>query len=241
MPNDDALRLAKNGLAIRIAQEQASTHADNVASGQSGLLRLGAPPIVAGRYLTSVLAKFMNDFPDCVVELRTGLVHELRSMVERGQIDLVIAPQNLAEHSEELEFLPLVNDRIGILSKVDHHLSKQKKITRNDLKNERWLAHSRGSLLWHQTETAMVALGLHQIRIACVTDSIRSALEIVAETELITTMPRLTTEPYLGDQLSFLPFEHPLFKRNLGAVYRANMPVSPAMSRFLKLLQRGSN
>lgn len=43
-----------------------------------------------------------------------------------------------------------------------------------DLEAPVWLAHSRGSLLWQQTEAAMIASGIKSIQIACETDSIRS-------------------------------------------------------------------
>ncbi|MEP3275848.1 MAG: LysR family transcriptional regulator [Stappiaceae bacterium] len=240
LPNAIALRLAKSGLAIRVAEDQASAHADQAASGQAGELRLGAPPIVAGRFISKVLADFINDNPGCIVELRSGLVHELRSMLERGQIDLVIAPLSLAEQSQGLEFRPLVEDRVGILCRVNHPLSQKNVITETDLEAVSWLAHSKGSLLRRQTETAMLAAGVREIHIACETDSIRSALEIVAQTDLITTMPVLTTEPYLEDRLTFLPYEHPQFKRPLGAIYRGSMPNNPAISRFLDALVKAS-
>ena len=60
----------------------------SVCQGAVGELRIGAPPIVAGRFLSSAVAKFIRDNPNCVVEMRTGLVHELRTMLERGQVDL---------------------------------------------------------------------------------------------------------------------------------------------------------
>ncbi|MEM7299507.1 MAG: LysR family transcriptional regulator [Pseudomonadota bacterium] len=232
-PNGIALRLAKNGLAIRMAEEQASGHAVNIASGHVGELRLGAPPIVAGRYLSDVLAKFINEHPGCTVELRSGLVSELRALLERGKIDLIIAPHSLAEHSEGLTSHPLTDDRVGILCRTGHRLSAKKKINIRDLEAESWLAHSRGSLLRQQTEAAMVASGVRQIQILCETDSIRSALEIVAATDLITTMPIETTKPYLEDRLTFLPFKHPQLSRPLSAIQLTDIPLNPITSKFL--------
>lgn len=101
----------------------------------------------------------------------------------------------------------------------------------------RWLAHSRGSLLRQQTEAAMIASGVHHMHIACETDSIRSALEIVGSTNLISTMPRATTQPYVDDQLIFLDFEHAQFHRPLGAIQRANTPANPVAKSFLDLLK----
>ena len=107
----------------------------------------------------------------------------------------------------------------------------------SDLEAQVWLAHSRGSLLRQQTEAAMTASGVKSMHIVCETDSIRSVLEIVADTDLITTMPRATTTPYLEDRLRFLDFDHPQFQRPLGCIRRARSPVSPIEESFLSTLR----
>jgi len=139
-PNAMALRLAKSGLAIRIAEEQASGHAKNIASGDTGELRLGAPPIVAGKYLSTILAKFINENPSCTVELKSGLVHELKSLLERGKIDLIIAPESLAEQEVGLASIPLIDDRVGILCRKAHPLARKETVSAADLEHQAWLA-----------------------------------------------------------------------------------------------------
>lgn len=236
VPNALGLRLARHGQAIRLAEEQASVLADQSAQGAVGELRIGAPPIVAGRFLSSALARFIRTNPNCVVELRTGLVHELRSMLERGHVDVVLGPQSLANPSKGLEFDALVDDRVGILCRADHPLTSRKQVMASDLEEQMWLAHSRGSLLRQQTEAAMTASGVKSIHIVCETDSIRSVLEIIAESDLITTMPMATTEPYLEDRLIFLDFDHPQFHRPIVAVHRRGSPPNPAVKKLLELL-----
>lgn len=241
MPNALGLRLARNGLVIRLAEEQAGIVADQGAHGSVGELRIGAPPIVAGRFLTNALSGFIKGNPNCSVELRTGLVHELRSMLERGQIDLVLGPQSLADPTDGLEFIHLVDDRVGILCRSGHALARRKNVMPSDLEAQVWLAHSRGSLLRRQTEAAMIASGLRSVQIGCETDSIRSVLEIIADTDLITTMPRATTKPYLKDSLVFLAFDHPQFHRPLGAIRRKNMPINKVEENFFSLLMKTAN
>ena len=236
VPNNLGLRLARSGLAIRIAEEQAVVVAEQSAAGSSGELRIGAPPIVAGRFLTHALARFIKENPNCNFELRTGLVHELRTMLERGQIDIIIGPRSLADPADGLEFDPIIDDRVGILARVGHPLSHRTNIMPADLEAHVWLAHSRGSLLRQQTEAAMIASGVESMQIACETDSIRSVLEIVEETDLITTMPKATTLPYLEDRLMFLDFDHPLFHRPLGGIRRRDTPGSQVEYRFLRML-----
>ncbi|MEM9442966.1 MAG: LysR family transcriptional regulator [Pseudomonadota bacterium] len=236
VPNGLGRRLAQAGLAIRIAEEQASAHAALAASGSIGELRIGAPPIVAGRFLTGTLSTFIAANPHCVVELRVGLVHELRSMLERGQIDVVVGPRSLADPTEGLDFLPLIDDRIGVLCRTGHPLTRREEVLPADLEASIWLAHSRGSLLRQQTEAAMISSGVQQIQIGCETDSIRSVLEIVAETDLITTMPRVTTLPYLEGRLTFLGFDHLQFHRPLGAIRRKAMSTNQVVDSFLRQL-----
>ncbi|MEO0362939.1 MAG: LysR family transcriptional regulator, partial [Pseudomonadota bacterium] len=238
VPTALALRLARNGLAIRMAEEQAGVVAEQAASGAVGELRIGAPPIVSGRFLTGAMATFIKTNPNCSVEIRTGLVHELRSMLERGQIDLVVGPESLADPVDGLTFAMLIDDRVGVMCRTGHPLAARDAVMASDLEAEVWLAHSRGSLLRQQTEAALTASGVGSIQIGCETDSIRSVLEIVADTDLITTMPMATTAPYLEDRLTFLPFDHPRFRRPLGAIRRRGGRSSRIEDRFVALLAR---
>lgn len=240
VPNALGLQLARNGQAIRLAEEQASVLADQSAQGAVGEIRVGAPPIVAGRFLSSAVAMLIRENPNCVVEMRTGLVHELRAMLERGQVDVVLGPQSLAEPSAGLEFEPLIDDRVGILCRSGHPLLGRSKVMPPDLEAQVWLAHSRGSLLRQQTEAAMTASGVNSMHIVCETDSIRSVLEIVAATDLITTMPRATTEPYLEDRLAFLDFDHPQFHRPIGAIRPRKAKTNPVETKLLGLLVSGA-
>ncbi len=236
VPNTLGRRLARNGLAIRVAGEQASVVANQSSLGAMGELRVGAPPIVAGRFLTDALSAFIRRNPHCSVELRTGLVHELRAMLERGQIDFIIGPQGVAETADSLQFEHLIDDRVGVLCRVGHKLAGRDGIMTSDLEAQAWLSHSRGSLLRQQTEAALAASGVMNIQVAVETDSIRSALEIVANTDLITTMPRATTAPYLEKNLVFLNFDSPHFQRPLGTIRRRNTLKNRVEQQFLKYL-----
>ena len=204
--------------------------------GTIGELRFGAPPIVAGRFISESLSAFIKHNPNCSVVLRTGLVSELRAMLDRGQIDFMLGPQGVVDLEEGLEFKHLIDDRVGILCRIAHPLTRQKKILPENLKAQSWLLHSKGSLLRQQTEAAMVAAKIATVQTTIETDSIRSALEIIANTDLITSMPRATTRPYLENNLVFLNFDSPHFQRPLGIIRRLDASDSPLEKQFLKVL-----
>lgn len=218
IPTNLGRRLARNGLTIRLAEEQANAYAQQSAVGGVGELRLGVVPIVAGRFLTPILAEFSTENPECSIELRVGLVHELRAMLERDQIDLVLGPSSLAHGVPALQCEELTDDRIGILCRSEHFLTRAGHLSVDALKGATWLMHSRGSLLRQQTEAALQAMGVNSIRIGFETDSVTSVFEILAATDMISTMPTVTAAPYLGDSLVFLPMDTPLFSRPLGAI-----------------------
>lgn len=237
VPTDLGLRLAQSGLAIRVAEEQAGHYSERVSAGAAGQLRIGAPPIIAGQFLTSRILTFLLDRPDCKVDVRVGLVHELRTMLERAQIDLVVGPRDLADRVAESHFVPLVDDRVGILCRAGHDLLDYKTIRPQDFEQQHWVAHSRGSMLRQQTEGALIALGLENINIMAETDSIQSVLEMVGSTDLISTMPRETTRPYLDSKLTFLDFDHPQFHRPIGAIRRTSAPMNRAVDEFVNVLK----
>ena len=241
VPNNLGMKMARSGRTIRMAEEQAFQIIDEARRGNSGELRIGAPPIVAGLFLTNALSTFLTQNPSCTVELRTGLLSELRLLLERGQINKVIGPQSVADPAVGLEFELLVDDRVGILCSTEHSLARKRRIQSADLQQQLWVAHSKGSMLRQQTEAAMFASGVTHMQIAIETDSIRSVLEIVADTQLITTMPRVTTQPYLQKNLKFLPFDHAQFKRPIGVIGRRDTPTTGVEDRFLALLRSSTN
>lgn len=233
IPNEIGRRLAQNGLTIRIAEESASIVADQISKGAVGELRIGAPPVLAGRFLTGPLASFMSANPNCSVELRTGLLHELKAMLERGQIDLVLGPKSLADPNDGLAFEFVMEDRLGLLCREGHALAARASILAADLETQPWLMPSRGSQMRQQVELAMVAAGVSAIQIKCETDNIRSALELIEQSDMITPMPIRGIESYLRDRLTFLKFDHPLFARPIGAIRRRNLPVNRIEEVFL--------
>lgn len=237
VPTSLGRRLARSGLAMRAVGAEADALATQMASGATGELRIGVPPLVAGRFMTRLLARLIRENPNCSFDLSIGLVPDLRTMLENGNVDLLIGPKSLASAESDLTYQHLADDQVGILCRADHPLTAQATITVADLEKQRWLAHSRGSLLRQQTEDALVAAGLETIQITCETGSIRTVLEIVADTDLITTVPMAMTRPYLEDRLTFLPFEHALLQRPIGVIRRRNTTVSPLMRKLLSLLK----
>ncbi|MCB1407092.1 MAG: LysR family transcriptional regulator [Rhodobacteraceae bacterium] len=235
-PTPMGVRLAEMGHSVRIAEEQASVLSSRATSGTIGEVRIGAPPLIAGHFLTRRISSFLREFNGCHVELRVGVVHELYTMLEHGQIDLAIAPRKLTDKGADISFTFLVDDRLGIMCRRDHPLVRHENPRASDLERQIWVAHSRRGFLRIQTESALLRMGVETIRVGFETDSPQAAMEIVASSDMITAMPKETTRPYLDDGLVFLAMDHPHFSRPLGLIQRSDGPKNQAVANFAQHL-----
>lgn len=80
--------------ARRILDELDAARADldAVASGLRGEVRIGATPLLASLDLAAMMAAFRRDHPGVALALRSGLIADLLSQLDAGDIDIVIGP-----------------------------------------------------------------------------------------------------------------------------------------------------
>ena len=157
----------------------------------------------------------------------------------QGRINAVIGPVRLADSADELVVHDLIDDRVGILCRTGHPIMKNNQITPQALEALRWAAHSRGSSLRFQTDQALAAIGVRELNIAIETDSVEVAFDIVRRSDIVTTMPKLPSQPQIqtGD-LNFLELDNPLFKRTIGYIHRKSSDLSHAEQNFLKFVKQ---
>lgn len=76
----------------------------------SGNIRVGAPPSVSANIMPGVLKKFTVDYPNIKVELIEGEDTYIAELLRRGEIDICILPESLAEKYDSVNLLsdPLV-------------------------------------------------------------------------------------------------------------------------------------
>jgi len=65
---------------------------------------------------------------------------------------------------------------------------------------------------------------------------IGSVLEIVGSTDLISTMPRQTTQSYLMKELTFLDIDHVQFRRPIGLIKRKDTSVDMVQTKFMETI-----
>jgi len=230
-------QLAQQGLAIRQAEKQAKSVAEAVRSGSAGQLKVAATPVVAGRLLGRPIGRFLARHPLATIDLSIGTVAELRTMLEIGQVDLVVGPLLLAEKNRGMDVSHILDDTIGILCNEKHHLTTVKQIDAAALQKFAWVMHSSRSNLRAQTESALASIGMDTISIAIESQSIESIYSLLLNSDLLTAIPRLGGDLPLASGLTFLEFNHPQLHRPIGAITRSSERNSTLQNSFIAMLK----
>ncbi|MCZ2723160.1 LysR family transcriptional regulator [Marinomonas sp. 15G1-11] len=236
--NELGLKLARQGMIIKSAESTASSYADSIYKGETGTINIGTPPTIAHSLIAEILGRFLTAHPEVNAKIRIGMVHELRSLLIQGQVNIVIGPISLADQIDQLIATDLINDRVGILCSSNHPLTHYKNITPEILEAQRWALHSPGSLLRFQTEHALASFGLRELDIALETDSVDVAFQVARHSNIITTMPIFLSQTQLAiGGLAFLDIDNPLFTRPIGYIRRVSKTPTRVETKFIEFLK----
>lgn len=100
------------------------------ARGIKGQVRMLANTTAMTEFMPAVLSRFLASHPDVTVELRERLSYLVIKAVSEGSADIGIVAGKPA--SSELEYIPYREDRLVLVTPVDHALSELKEVAFSD-------------------------------------------------------------------------------------------------------------
>jgi DNA-binding transcriptional LysR family regulator len=97
-------------------------------------LAIVATPHLLVHHLPDVVAQFIGAHPSARLNLRAGRWHEILELVERGDADLGVTPwDRAAPHRPALEYEPLFERPLLLLTSANHVLRRKKLLQPRDL------------------------------------------------------------------------------------------------------------
>lgn len=100
------------------------------ARGIKGQVRMLANTTAMTEFMPAVLSRFLASHPDVTVELRERLSYLVIKAVSEGSADIGIVAGKPA--SSELEYIPYREDRLVLVTPVDHALSERTEVAFSD-------------------------------------------------------------------------------------------------------------
>ncbi|WP_298281954.1 LysR family transcriptional regulator [Acidocella sp.] len=236
-PTDLGMRLAQEGLAIKRAQDAASLYLTSIKSGSVDRLRVGAPPGIARHLVCPAISLFIADHPEILIDISIGNSKELAEKLADGRTDLVIGPLSAVDQWPGMKISKLFDDRIGILCRKNHPLTRQAVITPHDLTKYKWLQHPNGTPIRLQTDAAFSILGLQDIQWVLPPDNASFIFPLISNCDLLSTMPRWPLFYTQAFSLDFLDFDHPALSRSINVIRRRNSDLSKIHNILLKKIK----
>lgn len=116
----------------------------NAPSDQRAI-RLGTPPTLGEHLCSHLVTEFMKEYPSVRVEMPLFSSSDAAQQVEDEKLQFAIVNQ-LAVQSTQLAFAPIIRSALLGISRDDHPLAKEQKVTPQMLKDEKIILISEKSM-----------------------------------------------------------------------------------------------
>lgn len=190
-----------------------------MACHQAGRVDIATVPSVASRLMPGILASFVIDYPGIEISLQDGHSELVSQMVRKGEVELGIT--SLWQPEQELDFIPLLHDDLGVVCRDDHPLAAREHLHWHELTGHALIRNGTSRLLVGSPAAELLE---HSSLFISNMISLTAMLEAGIG---ITTLPRLAfQEEHV--RLRFVPLAEPRLERRIGLICRAGGSLSPA-------------
>jgi DNA-binding transcriptional LysR family regulator len=219
--------------------EHASQEIAALASGASGLLRVGSVMGAVPTILTDTLNRFHESNPHVRLTLLVETSDLLAPALIRGELDIVLGRLPDSFHGHNLQIDPLKGEPMCVVCRPEHPKMRAKgKLSIADLLDCRWILHPDGSPMRRRIEQAFQAAGITAIPDIIETTSILVTTSLIAKTDALSVVPAHVAQHYASyGMLGILPVTLPIAMAKLGIITRNDRSMSPALSAFVSALK----
>jgi len=220
-----------------ILQSYEETRAE-ITQGQqelAGTVRVAAIYSVGLHGLSGQMQRFLSHYPRARVRLECLHPHEVVEAVLNDEADLGVLSYPPAKRA--LSVVHLHSEPMIFVAHPAHRLAKKKKVTPADLEGQPFIAFEESLAIRKAIDRALRKRGVRPNVVMEFdnVETIKQAIIIGTGVSLLPA-PTVAKECSIGTLVS-VPFDLPDLARPIGAIYRRNKPLTPAVLRFLELLK----
>jgi DNA-binding transcriptional LysR family regulator len=215
--------------------EKAKAEIASVKAQVDGTVRVAAIYSVGLHDMSHHLQRFMSLYPKARVQLECLHPHKVVEAVLNDEADVGIMsypPQDRA-----LSIIPLRSELMAFVCHPGHKLARRRAVTPVDLTGEPFVAFDAGLTIRKAIDRALRQRSV-KLNIVMAFDNIETIKQAIMIGAGVSLLPRHTVEKETGIRtLAAVPFALPDLVRPVGLIHRRQKALSPAVSRFIRLLQ----
>ena len=232
-----SIHLRRSLAEIAKAEEEIAS----LLHGVTGHVTVGTLSLARNRILPRAIIRLGRDHPGITVTTIEGSFEHLATLVRAADIDFMIGGLREPEHMVGLTAQPVSEDRIALITRRDHPLTRAAGVDRKRMAEARWVLPLPGTWTRSSLETALKALGLPPPRVVVETADISITRSLVMESDLITAAsPDLFRHELDEASLTAVPAELPSPPREVGIIQRIGAAPTTAAQLLMSEIAAGA-
>ncbi|WP_169907681.1 LysR family transcriptional regulator [Priestia abyssalis] len=197
--------------------------ATGITEIETGTIRVGSISSMSAKLLPGMISSFKKRFPGVEVILYEGNYEEVRNWIKLSVVDVGI----VTEEKYELEFIPLLQDKMVVFVPENHRLSNQSSIHLKEIANEPFIMPKECHSILHtifKEQGVSPAIQFEVRDIATIIAMVQEGVgnTILPEMAIPATLTKVNAA-YLSPQVY----------QNLGLEIRSTDYISPVITAFI--------
>lgn len=234
-------RLVEIGRKISENRLLAEETVDLWKEGLERQIRVGVGPMLAISFMGDFLASQIKGKTNYAIHVVSATAFRLLERLTEGELDIVLAPEQINLYQEELSQDVIFKDELAIYARKDHPLFKKtSRISTADLCNQKWISAGALSGISGSNKEVLAKLGLPNIpTIVSFTGDINMIVDVLEKTDCLSVLAlRLSKHSNLMRNLRPVQVDGEFPSRNVALWTRRKERDNPIVNKFRAEIQK---
>ena len=230
--------LLSHAEGLEILLQRAAEQVEQRKKGVSGSLVIGVSPVASAWLVPQALAQLKVQTPDISATILEDADDELLRQLRTGRIDVVVSPAGMARDPAEVRSEILTRDRIEVVVRRKHAMSKRRAISLRDLRDAKWVLPSDHTAMYRHIEALFAAESEPWPNAIVSTNSITSLKSLIMRSDYVSISSTVLMQPEIeAGYIVPVSLRAGHTTRDITVRTRSQPPVSPLVERFIAHLR----
>jgi len=228
--------LARRVRLMDIEYRHAVAEIEAAMGGSEGLIRIGAGPVWAARFLPPLVDRFLRNHPDTRVKIQGGVIDTLIPGLEAGEFDIVCASLDFPNKAGLIKET-VVDLRHVVIAAADHPLATAEAASPEALAGYPWITLADDHVGTGRIWSYFAAHGCKPPRISIESSSTTGMIAHVASGQHLAHIPEVMVGIAERFGVVTLPIAGTFWETPAGIAYRQSEHRLPVLNRFIEAIR----
>lgn len=223
---------------IRIESEMKAIESDiETLFCNKDVIRIGAGPAWV-LPIQSIISDFHLRFPKAHIVIESGSICQLVPRMLSGDLDIALGGEEglMSSKSNELSFIPLIDNRICIVAHESHHLANVKTCQIRELANYPWVGYQQSSEMLEQVNRLLIREQVAPVQFTLETEFLDVATTLVSANDALMCISHTLLEKVKPLGIVEIPVKEPIWSFHIGAWVNPRYQNQELVAEFIKAI-----